>query len=189
MKVSVLWELAFHWAQGSGLTQGVYCLGYPCGRLCCRPAESKSLGMGPAYGCSEKVPPGDTHGHPWLRITDLKGEWSMVPCLDCNASGSPAEGVYFFYVFFCSINNSSVFNVRFFRTTAVCSKYLPSVPCLLGNGVLMGRAAADSLIKKEKYRLHVIFFFVFFPRGWCDYSQNPSIRRICHRGRCQVGER
>lgn len=97
---------------------------------------------------------------PWVKNHWFKGK--VIPGA-YNVSGSLAKGVYF--CFFSSVSNSSVFSVRFFRTTAVCSKYLPSAPYLLGNGVLMEKEQL-SLIEEKIYGLCVIsFFFCSFSRG------------------------
>jgi len=72
----------------------------------------------------KKFPQGDTHGHPWLRITDLKGKWSMVPCLDYNARGSPAKEVYFSYVFFSVVLTTVVSSMFASSELQLCARMM-----------------------------------------------------------------
>lgn len=71
-KISILCELAFHcnrglWTHPRSLLPWVP----KSSRICCRPAESESLGLGPGHEGFEKGSLDDTHRHPWLRITDF----------------------------------------------------------------------------------------------------------------------
>lgn len=92
---------------------------------------------------------------------------TIMHCLTC---------FFLFLSFRCEFPSSaSVFHIRCFKTSAAHSMYCSNSRHYVLTSTLLSVQLTAAVL--------------FSCRGWSSDSQNSSIRRICYRGGCEVGER